>query len=346
MKASGNPPDVVWHAIGSTYNYLLEDNLVPMTDVISDLDVPDLMRANNESYFLPIVLEPSMAWYRSDYYDQPPTTQQEALNQAEQITENNAINGFITQSGETNNAQVQTIQHLWQNGVDIYDGATGDIEVTIDQGENQQNAVRAFSWLKDISQYSPNANGWEWGDAVNALQTDSAASHMSISLDPLLIQANRPDLLDSLTAAPYPKPQGVNAEKWFAYYEGNVVRSDGSTTEGAKLFAEFFSRSPKTMDFVLSQPLFQVPPTREGLNSDRFQNNDLISQFPEAVEIIDNNWDKWRPSFLTADEAKPNAVAAQSQVERVMGQAAAELLVNDRSPEDTVSWVAETLRGL
>jgi multiple sugar transport system substrate-binding protein len=240
---------------------------------------------------------------------------------------------------------MMALQHLWANNVDLFSGSPDDIEVIVDNGENKQNAIRTFEWLRNLAQYSPNANGWEWGEAATALRSNDAASHMSIGIDPVLIKANQPDVLDQIFPGFYPTAEGADMSKWFTYFEGNVVRNDGGNTDGAKKFAEFMSKSPKIIDFVLTSPIFQFPPTKDQMETDQFQNNDLIKKYSGAVEMVKNNWDSMQAELLTADDGKPNPIAASSQINRAKGRATAQLLVNDSSPEETVNFLAEKLRS-
>lgn len=345
MKAAGNPPDMMWHTITSAAQYQLEGSLEPITDIADSMDIPVSMDIGGESYFLPIVIEPSMAWYRKDHFDEAPQTQGELLTKAEEISSNSDTEGFIAQNGQTNNSDMMMLQHLWANNVDLFSGSTDDIQVVVDEGQNRENAIQTFQWFKDIAEYSPNANGWEWGEATTALRSNDAAAHMSIGIDPILIQANQPEELDNIFPSFYPTAENGNMDKWFTYFEGNVVRNDGDNTEGAKQFAEFMSNSSKIMDFVLTAPVFQLPPTQDGLNSDEYQNNELVQRYPEVIEMANNNWDSMQAELLTADDGKPNPVAATSQIDRAKGRTTAQLLVNDRSPEEAVDFLAQKLRS-
>jgi len=347
MVAANNPPDVVFDTSTDAYRYQRDGNAAPVTEAVSARDLPDPVNVDGESYFAPTMIEPLMGWYRQDLYEENPTTWETWQREAQRITEEEDIDGYVVQSGETNNADTQFTQYLWQNDVDIYSGPADDISVTIDEGENQQKAVETFQWANEMAQYSPNASGWEWGDAISALQQENAAAIMSVGGLPILtIMGNRPDLIEQLRPTAFPVPDGGQQDKWWAYMEGHVVWANGSSTEGAREFVKFFSESEKFLDFVLSAPLFQIPPTRDMLDADAVQSNEVIQDHGPVMDLIRNNWDAFQSVLATGDDGAPNIVAANAYSQTLFGQAADQMLVGNRSPADTVSWLADELRGL
>jgi multiple sugar transport system substrate-binding protein len=293
------------------------------------------------------MVEPLMGWYRNDIYDENPTTWETWLSEAQRATEQEDINGYVVQSGNTNNADTSVTQTLWQNDVDIYSGPEGDIEVTIDQGENRTRAIETFEWLQSMAEYAPNGSGWEWGDAIAALQQENAAAAMSVGGLPVLtIMGNRPDLVDKLSPTAFPVPDGKEQDKWWAYMEGHVVWSGGDAIEGAREFVNFFSKSDRFMDFLLAAPLFQFPPTREGLDSDAYTSNEIVQDHPEVLELVRDNWDAFTTVLATGDDGAPNIVGADAYGQQKFGEAADQMLVGGRSPEETVGWLADELRAL
>ena len=347
MRAAGNPPDIVFDTSADAYRYQRDGKAAQVSDVVQGTGLPDPVNVDGESYFVPTMVEPLMGWYRNDLYDENPTTWETWQTEAQRLTEEEDINGYVVQSGQTNNADTMVTQTLWQNDVNIYDGPADDIQVTIDDDDNRQAAVETYEWLQTMSQYAPNGSGWEWGDAIAALQQENAAAAMSVGGLPVLtIQANRPDLVEKLSPTAFPVPDGKSQDKWWAYMEGHVVWNDGDATEGAREFVDFFSDSDRFMDFILSAPLFQFPPTREGLDSEAVRNNETIQAHPEVMDLVRNNWDAFTTVLATGRDGAPNIVAADAYGQQLFGQSADQLLVGGRSPAETVDWVAGELRGL
>lgn len=347
MVAAGNPPDILFDTSADAYRYQRDGTLATVSEAVQGSGIPDPVNVGGESYFAPAIVEPLMGWYRNDIYDEDPTTWENWTSEAKRVSDAGDMHGYVVQSGQTNNADTQITQYLWQNDVEIYSGPSEDIEITIDQGDNRDLAIETFEWLQQMAEYSPNGSGWEWGDAIGAIQQENAAAMASVGGLPLLIiQGNRPDLVEKLSPMAFPVPDGKEQDRWWAYMEGHVVRNDGQATAGAQKFVSFFNESEKFMDFVLSAPLFQFPPSREQLDSDAVKNNETIQQHPDVMDMVRDNWDAFTSVLETGDEGAPNIVAADAYGQQMFGQAADQLLVGGKSPEETVDWLAGQLRDL
>ena len=347
MKAGGNPPDIVFDTSADAYRYQRDGDAAQLNEVVQGTGLPDPVNVDGDSYFAPAMVEPLMGWYRNDLYEENPTDWETWRSEAQRVAENEDINGYVVNSGQTNNADTQMTQYLWQNDVNIYGGPSDDIQVTLDDGDNQAKAVETFEWVQAMNEFSPNGSGWEWGDAIEALQQENAAAIMSVGGLPILtIESNRPDLVENLSPTAFPVPSGNEQDKWWAYMEGHVLWDGGEATEGGRQFIDFFSKSDKFMEFVLSAPLFQFPPTKEGLDSDAVKNNEMIQNHQPVLDLVRDNWDAFTSVLATGDEGAPNIVAADAYGQQLFGQSADQLLVGGKSPEETVTWLAEKLRGL
>ena len=97
---------------------------------------------------------------------------------------------------------------------------------------------------------------------------------------------------------------------------------------------------------MLSAPLFQFPPTREQLDAPEVTENEVIQQHPDVMNLVRDNWDAFTSVLATGDDGAPNIVAADAYSEQLFGQAADQLLVGGLTPDETVDWLAEQLRGL
>lgn len=347
MKAAGHPPDIIFVTSADAYRYQKNGNAATVTQAVKDNNLPDPVHVNGDSYFAPAVVEPLMGWYRNDVYDSDPKTWSKWQAEAKRVTQNTGMDGYVVQSGQTNNADTSITQYLWNNGVNIYSGKPGNITVEVDKGDNKQKAIDTFTWVKEMSQYSPNGSGWEWGDAIGALQQENAAAIPSVGgLAILSIKANRPKLVDKLSPMALPVPSGRSMDPWWAYMEGMVVRSDGDATDGARQFVDFFTKSSSFMDFVLSQPLFQFPPRKSQLNSDAVKNNDTLQNHTDVLDLVKNNWDHFSTILETGTDGAPNITAANAYNVQAFGQAADQMVVGGKSPSETVDWLGKKLRSL
>lgn len=347
--AAGNPYDVVFQAAVNAVPQMLEGSLAPVTSTIEDTGAPDVLPSGGESYFAPVVITgPNMGWYRTDLYEGKPETWDEWLTQAGRISEETDTEGFLIKSGRTNNAEGTTTNLLWNNGVEIYRGAGDDVEVVIDEGENRARAVETFQWMQEMNQYSPNGNGMSWGEGVEALQQESVAADLNLAGLPVAtILENRPELVDVLAPTGFPVgPNKGDSDRILVYMEGHYIRNDGGNVEAAQQFVDYFQKSDRILDFILSDPSIQFPPSEELVKGDEMEQAEFHQNHPETLEFVRSNWDALVSIVNTGEGGAPNPMGGLQFDADWMGGAVEQMLVGGRSPEETVDWVAEKLRGM
>lgn len=347
MKAAGNLPEIVFETSTDAYRETLDGKTAPVTDLVSSLGTKDPVRYQGDSYLLPAVTIPLMGVYRSDVVQGDPRTRSEWLSEAERIHSSEGMGGLIMPSGRTNNATTQVNQNLWNGGTNIYEGPAGDISVSIDQGANKEAAVGTYQWMKDMAQFNPNTSGWEWGDVINAFVQEQAAAALTIGgLTILQVAANRPELAGNLKAMPFPLPEGGEQNHWWAYTEGFYLYNEATNVDGAREFLDFFMQSDYYLNFIKQTPLFNFPTTLDQVQSDSYQNVELVQNHQDLVNTVIDNWDHMRPVLATGDDGAPNLIAAKAYGNQLMGQSADQLIAGDKSAEETVTWIADQLRAL
>lgn len=349
MRGAGNLPEIVFETSTDAYRETVDGNTAPVTDLVESLETLDPVTYEGESYLLPAVTIPLMGVYREDIVEGEPRswTRSEWTEEAKRINEEEGMGGLIMPSGRTNNATTQVNQNLWNGGVNIYEGPSDDIRVTIDEGENRERAIETYAWMQEMAEYNPNTSGWEWGDVANAFIQEQAAAALTIGgLMILQAQGNRPELASKLRATPFPLAEGVDQGHWWAYTEGFYLHNEAPNLDGAREYLEFFMQSDYYLDFITETPLFNFPTSLDQVQSDAYQSAELVQQHQDLVDIVVENWDHMRPVLATGDDGAPNLVAANAYGQQLMGQSADQLIAGDLTPEETVDWVAEELRKL
>lgn len=347
MRAANNLPALIFETSTDCYRETQEGLTEPLTDVVEELGVKDVVQYEGESYMVPAVSIPLIMTYRTDVIEGEPRTWDDWLAEAQRLSESDGPSGYVVPAGRTNAATTHANQILWNGGVDPYSGGPDNIEVTIDQGQARERAVAAYSFLQEIDQYGPKASGWEWGDCIGGLIQENVAAWAGLGgLAALQVQANRPELLDSMTAAPYPQASGVDPTQWWSYFEGMYSFKDADNVDGAKEFLKFFMESDYYFEFLRGTALFNFPTSRSGLDDERYAQAELIQKKPEFLQLVKDNWDQMAPVLQTGDDGAPNLTAANAYGQQVFGASVDQLLYNDLSPEETVDWVAEELRNV
>ena len=160
------------------------------------------------------------------------------------------------------------------------------------------------------------------------------------------LQANRPELTSKFTPAPYPVASGQDPSQWWSYFEGIYAYKNGDNVKGGKEFIKFFMQSDYYFKYLRQTAPFSFPTSLEAIQDERYKSAEIYDTVPEFLDIVENNWDQMAPVLNTGDDGKPNALAANAYSQQLFGQGASELLYGNRSPEETVDWLAEQLRNL
>jgi multiple sugar transport system substrate-binding protein len=151
-------------------------------------------------------------------------------------------------------------QSLWNGGVDLYSGSGADIEVTFDQGENRERAVRTMEWLQQMDELGPQASGWTWGDCISGLIQGQLVGWAGLGgLAVQELQANRPELTEKFTPAPYPVASGQDPSQWWSYFEGIYAYKEGDNVAGGKEFIKYFMQSDYYFEYLRQTAPFSFP---------------------------------------------------------------------------------------
>lgn len=347
MEAAGNLPALIFETSSDCYTETLNGQTEPLTDVVEDLGVKSTVNVDGESYMVPMVATPLSMIYRSDVVNGEPRTWSEWQAEAKRIQNNTGQSGYVVPAGRTNAATTHTNQILWNGGVDPYDGSGQDIEVILDQGEQREKSIAALDWLQEMNQYGPKASGWNWGDFSGALIQGQLVAWAGLGgLAIQQIQANRPDLVEKFTPAPFPVSENQDSTQWWSYFEGVYSYQEADNIEGGKEFIRFFYGSEYYYDYLRQTAPFSFPTTLEGIDNERYRSAEIYETLPEFLELVKNNWDSMAPVLNTGDDGAPNALAADAYSQQLHGQAASKLLYGDLSSAETVDWLAEQLRNL
>ena len=347
MRSAGNLPTLIFETSSDCYSETLEGLTTPLTDVVEELGVKNTVPVDGDAYMVPAVASPLTMIYRSDIVEGDPRTREEWRSEAERIQEQEGQSAYAVPAGRTNAATTHMNQSLWNGGVDLYSGSGADIEVTFDQGENRERAVRTMEWLQQMDELGPQASGWTWGDCISGLIQGQLVGWAGLGgLAVQELQANRPELTEKFTPAPYPVASGQDPSQWWSYFEGIYAYKEGDNVAGGKEFIKYFMQSDYYFEYLRQTAPFSFPTSIEAIQDERYRSAEIYDVVPEFLDLVENNWDQMAPVLNTGDNGKPNALAANAYSQQLYGQAASELLYGDRSPDETIDWLAQQLRNL
>lgn len=335
MQAAGNPPEILWFTFGQAYRFALEGKLASINGVVEDNNLRTFGN-REEEFFATSIVGPITWHYRQDLYDNPESFA-DYRQQAQRIEEENDIKALQFPNGETTLALAQSTQLLWNGDVNMFSGSSDSIEFSMASGEDRERAISTYEWLKQAYEYAPNGNGLGWGEAATAYQQGSTAAVPFISMwIPTLYLAEQPDIKENTANGFHPAAKNAGNDRIFAWFEGNMMW-DTENNDLAREFLTWFHDEQQQRRFISSNAGDYIPPTTEGMNADWYRKNDAVHQ--EMMDLFASEAENFTPPVATGTDGALNYPAVANGP--VVGQASAQLLHGNKSPGETVDWLAD-----
>jgi len=337
MRAAGNPPEILWFTFGQAYRFAREGHLAPLNDVVADNDLRTF-GDRGDNFFATSIVGPITWHYRTDLYDDPETFE-DYVQQAQRIDEEEDITPLQFPNGETTLADSLSVQLLWNGDVNIWDGPSDGIELSMASGEDREQAVATYEWLQQAYEYASNGNGLGWGEAATAYQEESAAAVPYISMwIPTLYLAEKPELREKTANGFHPIAKNAENDRKFAWFEGNMLW-DTENKEPARTFLQWFHAEEQQQRFISSNAGDYIPPTKSQMNASWYRENDAVHQ--EMMDLFASEAQNFTPPVASGSDGALNYPAVSNG--QVFGQASAHLLHGGRSPSGTIDWLQNNI---
>lgn len=338
-EAANNPPEILWYTFGQAYRFAKEDKLTSMNEVVEENNLRTFTD-RDEKFFATSIVGPITWHYRQDLYDNPETFE-DYLQQAKRIEEEEDINALQFPNGASTLAYAQSHQLLWNGDVNIWDGPSDNIELSMASGENRQRAIETYEWIEEAYEYAPNGNGIGWLDAATAYQEESAASVPYISMwIPTLYLSDLPELEENTHHGFHPMAKDASNNRKFAWFEGNMIwDTDPEKNDAAREFLSWFHAEEQQRRFIKTNAGDYIPPTSEGMNADWYREEDAVHQ--EMMDMFADAAETFTSPVATGTNGALNQSAVSAGL--IWGEATAELLHGGSSPDETIDWVADQL---
>lgn len=347
LIASGTPADLVWYGAGSAMEVGLQGQLADVSDLVSELDIPDNLRLVMDGKDRSVATSQQFVygWYRSDLYDEagldPYTDWPSYLASVKKLNNPPAHYGNVIPSAQSGASHLLMETMMQKNDAHWFSmNDAGEYEVSLDQGDNFGRVVETLEYLHELHQYAPEGSNYGWGDLMSQYFTGRVANSYYVGarlLEQTLV--NAPDL------APVTKPislPGNASDNYYLSVQGFHVGAD-SNEDGARSYIRFFLGHPAYVDWLHSVPLHIIPAKREMLLSEVYQDNDVIQQRMDVLEYIDSIWGKGRaPYYWDGDKLNQNVGLYQN--DNLGGWMLAARNIGKQDAESVVREAAEQIR--
>lgn len=365
MIRGGNAPALADGNVSSVGAMFNEDLLAPMPEVRSNIEeqlgeIPDpmVLRSSGEPYMIPFAHKMQNQTVRKDLIRQTGNEFSASdvgwdthMSWVQTIHEETDAAGIGLAAGRTGKAHQDTLQYLWTNAVDVFEGPSDDIGVALDSGQNKSKAVEVLEYMDELWQYSPQQTGWTWGDAGEAYSSGavsdvnySVGRMMGLSIDK--DQSWAPDEV-GFVEPPFKSHKDDNRQMVTAPTGFGLIKQADNVEAGKDLLEHFmtYNDGQLLIDFLHSVP-YHLTPTIPGIfESDAYRENDLIQQRPDIIEKQKELLPVSASPGLTADDSGFNPISGPSYSEGVLGTMVEQVVAQDADPETAVTDAADEMRS-
>jgi len=293
---SGNVPDISSALSAQVVELIDNDAIVPLNDLVERIGQDKFyekalaeMTSDGNIYGGHIYSNTQAKWIRKDLlekYDlEIPQTWDEFYVAAKTITDGENGNAYGAAFPTGTNDMLAT---RWLNQ---YVHSTGETLIT-EEGKANLTSPTVIDginfWVKIYNEVSPK-------DSINYNTLDEATMYYQgkLAFDFNTgfhiggVQANSPEILEYIDAAPIPR---VNSSDPEIGVESNhtpfVVWKNSKHPEIAKAFIEYFYEQDRYVDFLLSVPVGMMEAIKGATDSEIYKADPIVQQFQNADNVL------------------------------------------------------------
>lgn len=292
--ASGQVPDVSTALPNHVVEMIDVDAIVPLNDLIDKMgrdrfyEAPLAeMTVDGNNYAVPLYSHAQVMWYRKDLLDKAnlpvPQTWDELFETAKALHNPPDVYGLPVPMGS---GDIMGARFL-----NFYVRSAGETLLTEDGKANltSKAAIDGINyWIDMYKAVSPESSiNFKVLDQATMYYQGKAAFDFNSGFHIGGVEANSPNLLDYIDAAPMPK---LNAGDPTPAVETSniplVVWKHSKSPEVAKAFIEFLYEKENYIEFLHSVPGGMLPALKEISQDPEFLAHPTISKFSNAVQVI------------------------------------------------------------
>ena len=296
MKASGNPPDLVYTIPDHMWTLQQNKWLMPVDDLVARLGgdkyfqpLPGYVKYEGHYWGVPYSSYTMHLEYRKDLLEKKglkePRTWGDLLNAAKALTEDLDKDGKIDRYGialplkREYSVGVMFLSFLWGNGGHVLDPKGN---VVFDSPET----VQTLEFLKELFQYAPpGVSSYSWMELDSTYVSDKVAITMFSALKPLgdAIEANK-EIAKNTGIAAFPTRLASQKQKGRWANMSWMVMEGSKSPELAKDFVAYWMEPKRLINYYHADPIFVVPGEIPIIQSPDYWKHPLLSEYRPAIE--------------------------------------------------------------
>jgi multiple sugar transport system substrate-binding protein len=344
LKVAGNPADIIYTIPGHMWTFQSEGWLEPVDDLIEELGgdnffqpLPGYVKRDGHYWALPFGSYSMHLEYRKDLFAEKglkaPTTWDTLLTAAKALTEDIDGDGKIDRYGialplkKDYALGVSFLGFLWGNGGHVLD-KEGKVVF------NSPETIQTLNYMKELYKYAPpGVAGYSWMELITTYVQGKVGITTFSALKPLgdSIEANKDIAHNTGVAAIPARLASLDPKGRWANMDWMITK-DSKNVVMAKKFLKFWFASENLIDYYHANPIFMVPAEKPVIDSEKYWNHELISEYKTAIEsMIELNLTGVDPAMEHKGILQPNTslinqrlIIADCVQEVVLGKLSAE----------------------
>lgn len=292
--SSGEVPDVVTHlpsfAVASYYaNGLIE----PFDEVIEAIGVDDyypgandVFKAADGKHFGTGIgnTAANMLWLRKDLMeaagvDKAPETWDE-LRAACTAMQGGGVYGAPLPYGRNSMTSLIFIGFIHQGGGQVF---SPDLDVAIDN-DGTRAALDFYISMRELC--PPGATNYSWGESLTAFVSGATATGIYAGRVLANVNAQNPDIADSVTCVQYPRISTDVAPWTFNDFPSVFIPAQSKSKDAAKMFAAFLFNPEGYIKQLHAAPGHVLPVLKSISTNPMYLDNPIIKKYESEVDLM------------------------------------------------------------
>lgn len=351
LLQAGDPPDIYMSSVSQASLLAFQGAAAPVNDPVSTVideygEPRDRLQYQGDDYLMPIWSNIGIVWYRTDLYDEPPTTWESSLQGAEQVNQQDGMSGAFVPAGQSFCTDLMLLGYVYSNGGTVTENQGEDVQVVMDQGQNRERWVETLSHLQELHQYSPQNSDAGCSQMSQSIASETAAQAWYVGSRP----KNQSILQDKEFAANIaptlqPAPDGNEDSMTNGLTDGLITFQQASNPEAAKVYMEFFAQPEYMTRLAFITPLHNITPFPGIIQSDPFQEQlenlpDVWSQ--EDIETTLTAAENYKT--LATETGNLNPFAGAIYNSRKLSELMFDITVRGNDPGEMVDRYAQEIQ--
>lgn len=351
LLQSGDPPDVYMSSVSQASTLTAQGAAAPVNSAVNAVidqygEPRERLQYQGDDYLMPIWSNIGISWYRTDLYEEAPTTWEQSLQGAEQVSQQDGMNGAFVPAGQNFCTDLMLLGYVYSNGAVLTENQGGNVQVAMDNNANRQKWIDALAHLQNLHQYSPQNSDAGCSQMSQALASEAAAQTWYVGSRPKnqSILQNK-EYAGNIAPTLQPIPQGRDNAVTNGLTDGLITFKQADNPEAAKTYMEFFAQPDYMTELAFITPLQNIVPFPGIIQSDTFQQR--LENLPEVwtdedIETTLTAAQNYKTLATESDTLNPYAGAIYSS--RKLSEMMFDVTVRGNDPASVVDQYANEIQ--